>query len=270
MLTFLGGSAVGAVGAAGVTAWHNSTERLRERMSASAESFLVAVEEVRSAMRVVSAAAWELVEAKDEAAEATGTILAFDVDAAAAGEQTLRLIQQTTRMIRRFDSIVGQHNPLDTTRRAEAALLLEDAQNAVRALYEEPDSPLMTELAPVLREYVRTQARLVTALQGQGDTALLFTAALHRVHASEARVALNFPATGAELSEVAARADTLKQLVITAHAALHDSTRSDAKPGAEEERQRLMWELNGAQLHFALVANLEIGKRRWPWKKYGD
>ena len=65
-LTFLGGSAVGAIGAAGVTAWHNSTERLRDRMIAAAEAFLVAVEEAQTALWAEQESAHEVFEASVE------------------------------------------------------------------------------------------------------------------------------------------------------------------------------------------------------------
>ncbi|HEV7564551.1 MAG TPA: hypothetical protein VGO31_01165 [Microbacteriaceae bacterium] len=66
LLSFLGGSAVGAIGAAGVTAWHNATERLRDRMIAAAEAFLVAADEADDALWAEREAAHEVHEAHGE------------------------------------------------------------------------------------------------------------------------------------------------------------------------------------------------------------
>ena len=78
-------------------------------------------------------------------------------------------------MIQRLtEATVGQHNPLDTGRRAEVVLALEAAEEAVRRAEDDfVDTPLAA-LAPLLRELLRHQSRVVTALQGRGDKTNVF------------------------------------------------------------------------------------------------
>ena len=129
VLSFLGGSAVGAIGAAGVTAWHNSTERLRDRMVAAAEAFLVAVAEARSALWAVQMSAHELLDAKmtAEAYQVVAVERAEALDAELIGAPP-DVHQRAFRMIRQVGEISdGQHNPLDRARRAEAERTIEAA-----------------------------------------------------------------------------------------------------------------------------------------------
>lgn len=275
-LTFLGGSAVGAIGAAGVTAWHNSTERLRDRMIAAAEAFLVAVEEAQTALWAEQEAAHELLDANAEmnalsvrlqgvaaTVEAAAPNPSRTPDALASHERALLMIQRLT------EATVGQHNPLDTGRRAQVVLALEAAEEAVRRAEDDfVDTPLAA-LAPPLRESLRHQSRVVTALQGRGDKTRVLIACVYRVHGAVARVALSFPATES-LSEVADRAEVVKGLLIDASKAVNQAMMAKSDPFGDAEMARLIRELSTAREEFARAANLEIGKRRWPWKKYGQ
>lgn len=275
-LTFLGGSAVGAIGAAGVTAWHNSTERLRDRMIAAAEAFLVAVEEAQTALWAVRESAHEVFEANDEMsalavrlqyvaapAEPVAPNPSRMPDALASHDRAQLMIQRLTA------ATVGQHNALDTGRRAEVVLALEAAEEAVsRAENDSVDTPLAA-LAPLLRESLRHQWRLVTALQGRGDKTDVLIAGVHRVHGAVARVVLSFPSIGSP-SEVADRAEVVKGLLIDAAKAVNQAMIAKSDPFGDAETARLMREWTTACEAFARAANLEIGKRRWPWEKYGQ
>jgi hypothetical protein len=274
-LTFLGGSAVGAIGAAGVTAWHNSTERLRDRMTAAAEAFLVAVEEAQSALWAEREAAHEVsdVIVEMDALSVKMQGIAPTVEGTAANSsRTKQALASHTRallMIQRLrEATVGQHNPLDTGRRAEVVLSLEAAEEAVRQAEDDfVDTPL-AELAPPLRELLRQQSRVVTALQGRGDKTQVFVASFYRVHGAVARVALSFPATES-VSKVADCADVVTGLLIGASSAVNQAMLEKSDPFGDAETTRLMRELITARKEFARAANLEIGKRRWRWKKYG-
>jgi hypothetical protein len=275
-LTFLGGSAVGAIGAAGVTAWHNSTERLRDRMIAAAEAFLVAVEEAHAALWAEQESAHELFEANVEMsalavrvqevagpAERAAPNPSRMPNALASHDRALLMIQRLT------EATAGQHNALDTGRRAEVVLALEAAEEAVRRAEDDlVDTPLAA-LAPLLRESLRNQSRAVTALQGRGDKTRVLIACVHRVHGAVARVVLSFPAIGS-ISEVADHAEVVKGLFIDAAKAVNQAMMSEADPFSDAETARLVRELTTAREEFARAANLEIGKRRWPWKKYGQ
>lgn len=273
-LTFLGGSAVGAIGAAGVTAWHNSTERLRDRMIASAEAFLVAVEEAQTALWAEREAAHELFEANNEmsafsarlndvdvAAEAVAPNPSQTPDAVASHHRALQMIQRVT------EATVGQHNALDTGRRAEAVRALEVAEEAVRQAGDDLLGTPFAGLTPGLRELLRLQWRVLTALQGRGDRARVLLACVYSVHGAVARVALSFPATGSELSKVASHAEVVRRLLIDAQRAISQAMSAQSDPFGDAETARLIQELNTAQEDFARAANLAIGKRRSPWKK---
>jgi hypothetical protein len=274
-LTFLGGSAVGAIGAAGVTAWHNSTERLRDRMIAAAETFLVTVDEAQTALWAEQDSAHEVFEANVEMsalavrlqevalpAESVAPNPSRMTNAQASHERALLMIQRVT------EATVGQHNALDTGRRAEVVLALEAAEEAVRRAEDDlVDTPL-AGLAPLLRESHRLQSRVVTALQGRGDSTRVLIACVHRVHGAVARVVLSFPV--GSISEVADRAEAVKGLFIDAAKAVNQAMMGKADPFNDAETARLSRELTTAREEFARAANREIGKRRWPWKKHGQ
>lgn len=275
-LTFLGGSAVGAIGAAGVTAWHNGTERLRDRMIAAAELFLVAVEEAQNALWAEREAAHELFEAASEMTDLSDQLAPAAVpgqrgDAPDSSRPPAppASYQQAMRSIQRL-SLDGQHNPLDTSRRAEAAVALGAAAEAVRRAEDDLADTPFADLATGLREWLRHQSRNVTALQSRGDKTRCLIGCVYRVHSAVARVGLSFPATESGLSEVADRADLVKALLSDAASAINQAMIAKSDPYGDPKTDRLLQELNVAQGEFARAANLEIGKRRWPWKKYGD
>lgn len=280
-LTFLGGSAVGAIGAAGVTAWHNSTERLRDRMVAAAEAFLVVLEEAQAALWAEREAAHELFEAKNEmsaysarlneTASGHGQAAPRQPSAAASTSNVPASFQRALQMIQRLtEATAGQHNSLDTGRRAEVVLILKATEEAVRRAEDDLVDTPFAKQASGLREMLRQQSRAVTALQGRGDKTRAFIACVYRVHSAVARVALSFPATGSKLSEVASHAEAVKQPLTAAAAAINQAMIASSDPFDDAETVRLIKELNAAQEAFARAANLEIGKPRWPWKKYGD
>ena len=273
-LTFLGGSAVGAIGAAGVTAWHNSTERLRERMIGAAEAFLVAVEEALSALWAEREATHELFDVSAEinalsvkmqgvtTGEVTDANSSRTTHALASHARALRMIQRLT------EATAGQHNPLDTGGRAQVVLTLEEAEEAVRQAEDDfVDTPLAA-LGPPLRESLRQQSRVVTALQGRGDKNRISIASVYRVHGAVARVALSFPATES-VSKVADSAEAITGLLIDALKAVNQAMIAKSDPFGDAETDRLIRELTTARKEFARAANLEIGKRRWG-RKYGQ
>ncbi|HEV7564550.1 MAG TPA: hypothetical protein VGO31_01160 [Microbacteriaceae bacterium] len=93
---------------------------------------------------------------------------------------------------------------------------------------------------------------------------------VRRLHAAVARVELSFPATESGLSEVAERAAVVLGLLIDVPGAISKAMLANSDPFGDAETTRLVTECHIARREFARAANLEIGKRRWPWKKYGD
>jgi len=115
--------------------------------------------------------------------------------------------------------------------------------------YRTPEHPVATD------EYEKPQ--------------LAHIACVHRVHGAVARVVLSFPSIGS-LSEIADRAEVAKGLLIDAAKAVNQAMMSESDPFSDAETTRLIREFTTAREEFARAANLEIGKRRWPWKKYGQ
>jgi hypothetical protein len=271
-LTFLGGTTVGAIAAA----WFTSAERARERMVDAADAFLVAVAEAREALWAITLAANELREAKDDMDAflpvAKAAIEEFD-QAWAAGESTDAIpdaYKSALHMVARFTERPAVISALDTQGRAEAALLLQAAQDTVLAMRDEKDNTALVKLGPVVRDVLRKQARFMTAIQGRTDTPPVLHAALYRVHAAVARVTLTFPAAGGQVSDVATKAETVKQSLLAAQAAMNSAMLQESDPLSDAEVVRNTQASNDAQIGFALSANREIAKWRWPWKKYGD
>jgi hypothetical protein len=244
-------------------------------MIAAAEAFLVAVEEAQSALWAEREAAHEVfdVTVEMDALSVKMQGIAPTVEGTAANssrtKQALASHARALLMIRRLsEATVGQHNPLDTGRRAEVVLTLEAAEEAMRRAEDDfVDTPLAA-LAPTLRKLLRQQSRVVTALQGRGDKTNVFFASIYRVHGAVARVALSFPATES-VSKVADRAEVVPGLLMDASRAVNQAMMQKSDPFGDAETTRLMREVTTARKEFARAANLEIGKRRWRWKKYG-
>jgi len=245
-------------------------------MIAAAEAFLVAVEEAQTALWGEQESAHEVFEVKAEAsalavrvqevatpAETAGQNLSRMPNALASHKRALLMIQRVS------EATDGQHNALDTGRRAEVGLALEAAEEAVRHAEDDLVGTPLAPLAPLLRESLRNQSRAVTALQGRGDKNRVLIACIYRVHGAVARVVLSFPAVGS-VSEVADRAEVVKGLFIDAARAVNQATMAEADSFSDTETARLIRELTTAREEFARAANLEIGKQRWPWKKYGQ
>lgn len=271
LVTFLGGSAVGAIGAAGVTAWHNSTERLRGRMIAAAEQLLLTTEQARAALWDASVAVHELIEAKDAAVAyakaAEDEVKEFDrlwVEANEPDEAVPKIYERAMRALH-LEIAGGLHNPLDTSRRAEAAVALETAREIVRGLHEYDEDTPLSVIAHVLRETIRNQSRFMTALQGLGDTGQAARSAILQVHGAVGRVTLAFPASGDARSLVAERAEALNDGLIAVQTTTSDAMQAESDPMTDEGVVAATQAANEAQKAFALAANKEISRRRWPW-----
>jgi hypothetical protein len=249
---------------------------LRDRLIAAAEAFLVAVEEAQAALWAEQEFAHEVFEANVEMsalavrrqevtppAETVAPNPSRMPDALASHDRALRMIQRLT------EATVGQHNALDTARRAEVVRALEAAEEAVRRAEDDSVDTPLAALAPLLREQLRHQSRVVAALQGRGDQTRVLIACVHRVHGAVARVVLSFPAIGS-ISVVADRAELVKGLFIAAAKAVNQAMIERSDPFLDAETARLIRELTIAREEFARAANLEIGKRRSPWNKYGQ
>jgi hypothetical protein len=245
-------------------------------MIAAAEAFLVAVEEAQTALWAEQEFAHEVFEANDEMSALAVTLQEVAAPAETVAPNPSRMANalashdRALLMLQRLTEVtIGQHNALDTGRRAEVVLALEAAEEAVRQAEDDfVDTPLAAS-APPLRESLRHQSRFVTALQGRGDQNRVLIACLYRVHGAVARVVLSFPAIGS-LPEVADRAEVVKGLFVDAAKAVNQAMIAKSDPFGDAETARLIRELTTAREEFARAANLEIGKRRWPWKKFGQ
>jgi hypothetical protein len=169
------------------------------------------------------------------------------------------------RLVQRLMEVSsGQANPLDVSRREEAVAIVDQAREVVRALDEDAGSPAVQQLAPLLRMTMRHQTRLITAMQRAGDTGDAARHKMRDVHAAVARVVLTFPPRVGEISEVAQRAEKVKQFLLSVDAAITTAARAERDPLSDADVKRSAQVSNDAEKEFARLANAEICKRRWP------
>lgn len=276
VFSFLGGSAVGAIGAASVTAWHNSAERLKSRMIESAEALLAAIGEVRETLQSVTLRNRELLEAKNEyqafgesagkeAQEISARLSELGQDQPAAPSSYTAAL----RLIGRFIETPGTPNPFDPASRAETQDLLVETERVRELLHEEVAKPPLDEFGSILRSTIRKAARFAHALLAIGDTAPAMVGKVNQANALVARVSLTFPGGSEQAPEIASHASALIDTHVAVHHAIIAAMIRESDPTQDEDVTKAWAAANLALSTFSLAANHEIARWRWPWKKYG-